>query len=124
VEPEPTLPVEEEDADEHNIPTEVDVPETVGASPEIHEVGELGVGDVVDKDIQEVYHGNEPMLDEDTTLIHTEAPFTDLSDKFKSEEHVYETASVEADDNFTSDYIMEGDTMLNVPEGMDIILIR
>jgi hypothetical protein len=120
----PALCVEREVVDEHSIATDVDVPKIIKASPEINEeIAELGVDDVVDNESEKVHHGNESIVDEDTTLVHTDAPFTDLSDKVTSEEHVYETGPVKADDNLTSDYIMEGDTMLNVPEGIDIILL-
>lgn len=121
----PAFSVEREVADEDNIPTDLLVPETVEASPEINEeMDEVEVGDVVDKESHEVQHGNESILDEGTTLVPIDTPFIDLSDKVQNEEIGNETGPFEGDDNLTSDHILEGDTMLNVPEGNSVFIFR
>jgi hypothetical protein len=114
----PEPPVETDKAEEHSIHTDVDVPEIVEAP--IDEA-------LVKKEVEDpagheaaLHEGNKSTVDEDSTLVRADAPFLDSSDEVNVE-RVYEREPLEDDENdesLTSEQLMEGDTTLNLSEGI------
>ena len=113
----PEPPVESDIAEEYRIPTDVDAPEIVEAPTEIDEaLVKEEIEDVAGHEIA-LHDGSRSTGDEDSTLVQADAPSIDHSNKVNVE-RVYEREPSEDDEILASEELMEGDTMLNLSEGI------
>jgi hypothetical protein len=113
----PEPPVASGKAEEYSIPTDVDAPEIVEAPIEIDEaLVKEEIEDVAGHEIA-LHDSSRSTGDEDSTLVQADAPFMDHSDKVNVE-RVYEREPLEDDEILASEQLMEGDTMLDLSEGI------
>jgi hypothetical protein len=113
----PGSPVESGIAEESSILTGVDAPEIVEASTEINEA--LVKEEIEDVAVHEIasHDGSRSTGVEDNTVVQADVPFIDHSDKVNVE-RVDEGEPLEDDEIRASEQIMEGDTLLNLSQGI------